>query len=194
MTLRDAQAPADAQFISRWSPRAFNGKALSHEQVMALMESARWAPSCFNSQPWRFVYATKDSEHWPAMLKLLMDINQAWAQHAGALIAVVSRNTFQGNDAPAPTHSFDTGAAWMSMALQAQAMGLVSHAMWGIEHNDIPKALNLPDNMQIQAMVAVGALGNKADLPEPLQEREQPSPRKALSELAFEGRMPDGVE
>jgi hypothetical protein len=66
--------------------------------------------------------------------------------------------------------------------------------MWGIEHNDIPTALNLPDNMQIQAMVAVGAVGNKADLPEPLQEREQPSSRKALSELAFAGRMPDGVE
>ena len=194
MTTRDAQAPADAQFIGRWWPRAFNGEALSHAHVMTLIEAARWAPSCFNSQPWRFVYATKDSEHWPAMLSLLMDMNQAWAQHAGALIAVVSRNTFQGNDAPAPTHSFDTGAAWMSMALQAQSMGLASHAMWGIEHNDIPTALNLPDNMQIQAMVAVGAVGNKADLPEPLQEREQPSPRKALSELAFAGRMPDGVE
>ena len=194
MTTRDAQAPADAQFIGRWSPRAVHGEALRHAHVMTLIEAARWAPSCFNSQPWRFVYATKDSEHWPAMLSLLMDMNQAWAQHAGALIAVVSRNTFQGNDAPAPTHSFDTGAAWMSMALQAQSMGLASHAMWGIEHNDIPTALNLPDNMQIQAMVAVGAVGNKADLPEPLQEREQPSSRKALSELAFAGRMPDGVE
>ena len=68
MSTRDAQAPADAQFIGRWSPRAFNGEALSHAQVMALIEAARWAPSCFNSQPWRFVYATKDSEHWPAML------------------------------------------------------------------------------------------------------------------------------
>ena len=82
----------------------------------------------------------------------------------------------------------------MSLALQAQTMGLASHAMWGIEHNDIPKALNLPDNMQIQAIVAVGEPGNKDDLPEPLQEREQPSPRKALAELMFEGRMPDGVE
>jgi nitroreductase len=194
MSVRDAQAAADPQFINRWSPRAFNGTPLSQEQVKTLIEAARWAPSCFNSQPWRFVYATKDSEHWPALLKLLMDMNQAWAQHAGALIAVVSRNTFQGNDKPAPTHSFDTGAAWMSLALQAQSMGLVSHAMWGIEHNDIPTALNLPDNMQIQAMVAVGTPGNKDDLPEPLQEREQPSPRKALAELMFEGRMPDGVE
>ena len=69
------------------------------------------------------------------MLKLLMDMNQAWAQHAGALIAVVSRNTFEANNNPAPTHSFDTGAAWMSLALQARAMGLASHAMWGIEHD-----------------------------------------------------------
>ena len=194
MSARDAEAPADPQFINRWSPRAFNGEPLSQAQVTSLVEAARWAPSCFNSQPWRFVYAIKDSQHWPAMLKLLMDMNQTWAQHAGALIAVVSRNTFQGNNNPAPTHSFDTGAAWMSLALQAQTMGLASHAMWGIEHNDIPKALNLPDNMQIQAIVAVGEPGNKDDLPEPLQEREQPSPRKALAELMFEGRMPDGVE
>ena len=136
---RDAQAAADQQFINRWSPRAFNGKPLSQEQVMTLVEAARWAPSCFNSQPWRFVYAIKDSAHWQAMLKLLMDMNQAWAQHAGALIAVVSRNTYQGNNNPAPTHSFDTGAAWMSLALQARAMGLASHAMWGIEHDNIPK-------------------------------------------------------
>ncbi len=82
----------------------------------------------------------------------------------------------------------------MSLALQAQSMGLASHAMWGIEHNEIPQALNLPDNMQIQAIVAVGEPGNKDDLPEPLQQREQPSPRKALNELAFAGRLPDDVE
>jgi len=194
VSTRDAQAAADAQFIQRWSPRAFNGTALSHDQVMVLVEAARWAPSCFNSQPWRFVYAIKGSEHWPAMLALVMDVNQAWAQHAGALIAMVSRSTYQGNDAPAPTHSFDTGAAWMSLALQAQSMGLASHAMWGIEHDAIPQALNLPDNMQIQAIVAVGEPGNKDDLPAPLQQREQPSPRKALNELAFAGRLPDGAE
>ena len=127
------------------------------------------------------------------MLKLLMDMNQAWAQHAGALIAVVSRHTFEANDNPAPTHSFDTGAAWMNLALQARAMGLASHAMWGIDHDNIPKALNLPDNMQIQAIVAVGEPGDKSELPEPLQEREQPSPRKALEDIVFEGQMPDGV-
>ncbi|MED6341407.1 MAG: nitroreductase family protein [Pseudomonadota bacterium] len=193
MSERGAQAPADQQFINRWSPRAFNGKPRSQEQVMTVVEAARWAPSCFNSQPWRFVYAVKDSAHWPAMLKLLMDMNQAWAQHAGALIAVVSRNTFEANNNPAPTHSFDTGAAWMSLALQARAMGLASHAMWGIEHDNIPKALNLPDNMQIQAIVAVGEPGDKSELPEPLQEREQPSPRKALEDIVFEGQMPDGV-
>ena len=81
----------------------------------------------------------------------------------------------------------------MSLALQARAMGLASHAMWGIEHDNIPKALNLPDNMQIQAIVAVGEPGDKSELPEPLQEREQPSPRKALEDRVFEGQMPDGV-
>ena len=81
----------------------------------------------------------------------------------------------------------------MSLALQAQTMGLASHALWGIEHDNIPKALNLRDNMQIQAIVAVGESGDKSELPEPLQEREQPSSRKALEEIVFEGQMPDGV-
>lgn len=186
---RTAMAPAHEQFIRRWSPRAMSGKTLTLDELNQLFEAARWAPSCFNSQPWRFIYALPGSAAWPKLLGLLLDMNQAWAQHAGALIAVVAKKTFEHNDQPAPTHSFDTGSAWMSMSLQAQHMNLVSHAMWGFQHDQAPAVLGLTDDFAVQAMVAVGYPGDKRELPEKYQDRELPSPRKPLSELVFEGRL-----
>ncbi len=186
---RVVEFDADEQFRRRWSPRAMSGKALSLHELQRIFEAARWAPSCFNSQPWRFIYAINGSPHWSALLGLLMDMNQAWAQHAGALVAVVSRKTFEHNGQPAPTHSFDAGSAWMSMALQAQHMGLVSHAMWGFHQEQAPEVLGLSEDYAVQAMVAIGYPGNKAELPEKYQEREMPSPRKPLAEIVFEGKL-----
>lgn len=186
---RTAQAPADPQFMSRWSPRAMSGQALSPDQLEVIFEAARWAPSCFNSQPWRFIYGVNGSPEWAPLLGLLMDMNQAWAQHAGALIAVVSKVTFEHNDQPAPTHAFDTGSAWMSMALQAQSMGLVSHAMWGFHHDKASEVLGLTDDYTVQAMVAIGYPGDVNELPEKYQDREVPSPRKSIGEIAFAGRL-----
>ena len=187
---RSSEAEADSQFIRRWSPRAMSGEVVSLGEIEQLVEAARWAPSCFNSQPWRFVYALRCTPQWKPMFDLIMDMNQAWAKDAGALVAIVARTTFEHNNAPAPTHSFDTGSAWMSFALQAQGMGLVTHAMWGVEHDQAPAVLNLGEAYKLQAMVAVGRSGDKRELPQPLQDREVPSPRKAISELVFVGQLP----
>jgi nitroreductase len=121
-----------------------------------------------------------------------MDINQLWASKAGALVALVARTHFEGNDAPAATHSFDAGSAWMSMALQAQQMGLAAHAMWGFHHDQAADALKLPELFSTQAMIAFGHPASAEELPEPLREREVPSPRKALRELMFSGDMGEG--
>ena len=187
---RSSEAEADSQFIRRWSPRAMSGEVVTLGEIEQLVEAARWAPSCFNSQPWRFVYALRGTPQWKPMFDLIMDMNQAWAKGAGALVAIVARTTFEHNNAPAPTHSFDTGSAWMSFALQAQGMGLVTHAMWGVEHDQAPAVLNLGEAYKLQAMVAVGRSGDKRELPQPLQDREVPSPRKAISELVFAGQLP----
>jgi nitroreductase len=120
---RSVQATTNDQFRLRWSPRSMTGQALTLAQVQSLCEAGRWAPSCFNSQPWRFIYALPDTPQWQPLLDLLMDVNKLWAAKAGALVALVARTHFEANDAPAATHSFDTGSAWMSMALQAQHMG-----------------------------------------------------------------------
>ena len=185
---RTAAAAADEQFIRRWSPRAFSGQALSEADVLTLIEAARWSPSCFNSQPWRFIYTTAGSTEWDPLFGLLMDMNQVWAAKAGALLAVVAKTTFDSGD-PAPTHAFDTGSAWMALALQAQSMGFASHAMWGFHHDQAPTVLGLPDDYAVQAMVAVGYPGSIADLPEKYQAREVPSPRKPLQEIAMPGRF-----
>ena len=183
---RSVEAAADEQFVRRWSPRAFAGESLSQEQIEQLIEAARWSPSCFNSQPWRFIYGLHGTPEFAHLLQLLMDMNQLWAQHAGALVAIVSKNTFDNGDSAA-TASFDTGSAWMAMALQAQHMGLASHAMWGFHHDRVAGELALPDDHSVQAFVAFGAPGEVADLPEKYQEREVPSPRKALNEIMLHG-------
>ena len=189
---RAADAPAHDQFRRRWSPRSMSGRALSLQAIQALCEAGRWAPSCFNSQPWRFIYALPDTPEWDKLFGLLMDVNQLWAAKAGALVALVSRTHFQGNDAPAATHSFDAGSAWMSMALQAQHMGLAAHAMWGFHHDQAPQVLDLDDMFATQAIIAFGHPAAAEDLPEPLRERELPSPRKPLEALMFKGTMPKG--
>ena len=158
---RTAEADADEQFIQRWSPRAFAGVPLSQADADMLFEAARWSPSCFNSQPWRFIYGLKGTEDCDRLLSLLMDMNQIWAKEAGVLIAVVAKTTFDNGD-PAPTYAFDTGSAWMALALQAQQMGLASHAMWGFHHDQAPAALELPDDYVVMAMVAIGEPGEIA--------------------------------
>src|SRR5258708_22155554 len=110
--------PVDALFLDRWSSRAMSSEALSETELMTLFEAARWAPSCGNFQPWRFLYARRDTDFWPAFLELLVPGNLSWAQHAGALVLLISRTHLDGDGKPSVTHSYDTGAAWMSLALQ----------------------------------------------------------------------------
>jgi nitroreductase len=164
-----------------------SGEALSDEEINSLFEAARWAPSCMNSQPWRFLYAKKNTPHWEMFFKFLMDGNKLWCVNAGVLIVVAAKKTFGGR--VSPTFAFDTGAAWENLALQAHLMGLVSHGMAGFDYAATKTELNLSDDYQILAMVALGRPGRKENLPEALREREKPSDRISLKEFAFEGKF-----
>jgi len=190
LSLRRTESSAvNPAFVQRWSPRAFSGEGISQAQVEALLEAARWAPSCFNAQPWRFIYAVRDDDAWPTLLSLLVEPNQAWAKSASALMVVISRNRFEHNDNPALTNNFDAGAAWMSLALQASYMGLAAHGMRGFDIDAAREKLAIPEVYDIDAMLAVGHPGEVASLPEPYQERETPSPRIPLSQIAMSGRF-----
>ena len=173
--------------VRRWSPRAMSGERLSEAELMSLFEAARWAPSSFNEQPWRFVYAERDGEHWPRFFDLLSEGNRRWAAAAAVLVVVLSRTTFERNGNPSRTHSYDTGAAWQNVALQGCRMGLVMHGMAGFDYERAREILEVPGEFAVEAMIAVGRPAPAEVLPEPLRAREFPSGRKPVIELAFPG-------
>jgi len=166
-----------------------SGDEISRDVLFSLFEAARWAPSSNNNQPWRFLYARRNTDYWPIFFDLLTEQNKIWAKNAAVLIVVISKTTFDYNEKPARTHSYDTGAAWENLALQGSLKALVVHAMQGFDYDGARRTLNIPDVFQVEAMIAIGKPGKKEDLPESLQEREMPSPRKKLSEIVMEGNF-----
>lgn len=185
---RKAEYDVDELFISRWSPRAMSGEEIDEATLMSLFEAARWAPSSNNNQPWRFIYARRNSPHWETVFNLLNESNQVWAKNAAVLIVVISKKTFDSGK-PAVTHSYDAGAAWGSFALMGSLKSLVVHGMQGFDYDKARQALGVPDDYTVEAMIAVGRKGKKEDLPANLQEREFPNARKSVAEITCEGHF-----
>lgn len=190
-SFRQTEYPIEQLLLKRWSPRAMSGEALSQDEIGSLFEAARWAPSCYNEQPWRFLYAQRDTEHWPIFFNLLVEANQTWAKDAGVLVTVISKRTFTHNDKPNISHSLDAGSAWQNLALQATAMGLVAHGMAGFDYAKAKTDLRIPNDYSVEMMIALGRPGDPANLPEALCEREEPSGRNAVAEISFPGTFPD---
>lgn len=184
---RHPNHPIHPLLLERWSPRAMSGESLDASEVGSLFEAARWAPSAGNGQPWRFLYATRDSEHWPTFLGLLVDSNRRWAKDAALLAVVVARITSERSGKPNRTHAYESGSAWMALALQATHMGLVAHGMGGFDYERARAELAVPEEFAVQAMFAVGRPGRIEQLPPDLQEREKPSGRKLIEEIAWLG-------
>ncbi len=188
---RESQYPIDKLFLDRWSPRAFSNETLPEADLLTILEAAHWAPSASNLQPWRFLYALRGSEHWDRFLSVLIDFNQGWVKSAGALLFVISR-THSGElgsaeQKPSYSHSFDAGAAWGFLAIQAHLAGYEAHGMTGFHVEKAYEVLGIPDGFRVEAAVAIGKIGDKNQLPEKLREREVPSQRNPLSGLAFNG-------
>ncbi|ELY86180.1 nitroreductase family protein [Natrinema altunense] len=184
---RDPDHDIDPLFVNRWSPRAMTGDPLDEAEYLPLFEAARWAPSAFNNQHWRFVYATREDDEWETFLDLLSENNRTWASDAAVLAVIVSKTTFDHNGEPAPVHSFDTGAAWENLALEGARRGLAVHGMAGFDYEQAADVLDVPDEYAVEAMVAIGERAPPETLPEELQEREQPSDRKPLAETLHRG-------
>lgn len=184
---RTADHPVDPIFLERWSPRAMRGDSLSEAEIGSLFEAARWAPSTYNVQEWRFCYATRDSAHWDSFLSLLVEFNQGWAKQAGLLGVVMSDSLLPRNGKPNPVHVFDSGMAYLSLALQGARMGLVVHAMAGFDADAARRALSVPAQYSINAMFAVGRPGDTEALPEEIRDQEIPSGRKPIREIACAG-------
>ena len=191
MNTRAARHPILPLILDRWSPRAYDSSAhVSRNELAALFEAARWAPSSFNVQPWRFVFALRADAGWQAMLDLLIPFNRSWAEAAGALVCICSEvdvpTKTPGERQPSYSHSFDAGAAWAMLALQASSVGLGTHAMTGFNVDRAKSVLQLPRNVRPEAIIAVGRAGSPANLPEALREREVPSNRQQIETFVYE--------
>jgi nitroreductase len=176
-------------FLKRWSPRSFLDKTITKEQLMTLFEAARWAPSSYNNQSWRFIYGLKGTKSFDTLFSLLGEFNQMWCKNTSALVVVISKKVFDYNKAPSITHSFDTGTAWGHLAIQAAFMDLSTHGMQGFDYEKAKTALDVPDEYNVEMMFAVGYMGKKEDLPKDLADKEIPSGRKEISEIVFEGKF-----
>ena len=186
-TARVANHPIDRIFLDRWSPRAMAGEGISREELFTLFEAARWAPSSFNVQPWRFLYAHRDTSAWPLFLDLLVEKNRLWAHKAAVLLVIASDPISKRNGKRIGTHAFCTGAAWMSLALQGSMRGLVVHGMSGFDRDAAKTNLRLPETWEVHAMAAIGRRGTLEDLDPEFHASEKPSVRNAVEDFVFEG-------
>ena len=133
---------------------------MADADLFRLFEAARWAPSSSNQQPWRLLYAKRDTPDWALFFDPLFDGNKSWACNASVLVALVSKRMIDAKgDKPARenyNHTLDTGAAWACLALQASMMGWTAHAVGGF---DVPRAiadLGIPDDHRMEVMIAIG--------------------------------------
>jgi nitroreductase len=184
---RKPEYPVDSLFLKRWSPRAMSGKPVAKDELMSLFEAARWAPSTYNEQEWRFVYAMRDTPAWDKLFGFLMEANQVWCKNAGVLILTCTRKTFVRNGKENPVCILDAGLALENLHLQATIMGLVAHSMAGFGRDMARRELAIPDVFDIQAMTAVGRPGDPSVLPEDVREREKPTTRKPFDQIVREG-------
>jgi nitroreductase len=165
----------------RWSPRDFMDRPIEPEKLRSLFEAARWAASCFNEQPWRFVIATKaEPEQFQKILGLLMEKNQQWAKTAWALGFSTGKKTFSHNGAPNRFGLHDAGAATANLAVEATALGLHAHFMGGFDAQRARTEFHVPEDFEIGAAFAIGYIDESTVQP---GERK----RRALDEIVFGG-------
>ncbi|OUM41801.1 nitroreductase family protein [Arthrobacter sedimenti] len=182
----DTRVPILAELAERWSPRSFDPQAtISEDQLDALLEAARWAPSASNNQPRRFIVARRGTSAFDTIVSALVGFNAAWAHNASALIVGIAETSSVEGDVR-PYAEYDLGQAVAHLSVQAEAEGLVTHQMAGVEWDRIVAAFDLSDNMKPMTITAVGTVDEADRLPEALAERETaPRRRLPLEELVL---------
>jgi nitroreductase len=191
------EKPADTEqaisniIAERWSGRAFNPEAsINQEVIISLCEAARWAPSCYGDQPWRFIVLNRyeNEQLWQQAVACLSPSNREWAQNAPLLILSASVAQFTTDGSDNRWTGYDTGAAAISLCLQATGLGLMTHQMGGFDSNELRAAFSLPDDLNLWSMIAVGYPAQLDNLSDNLIERElKPRVRRPLSEQFFNG-------
>ena len=185
-----------ALFLHRWSARAMTGELIPEKLLLCLLEAARYAPSAYNAQPWRFVYARKGEAAFDALLGALNDSNRAWARNASALIVAASKAEFTppGQKPVAlGSASFDTGAAWASLASRRRCWAGPPTPWRDSTPTRRAPPSKAPEDLKLEVVIAVGRRGDAASLPPEKQALEKPNARRPLALTAFSGAFPDEV-
>jgi nitroreductase len=192
------QVAIEQTIANRWSGRAYDAaKTVTHEQVLAMLEAARWAPSCYGDQPWRFIVWNKseDASSWQQAFDCLVPGNQGWAKDAQVLILVCADTLFAHNQKPNRFAQYDTGAAAENLCLQATALGLMAHQMGGYDADLAREKFNVPEQYTLMAMLTVGYPADINTLSgEALQRETAARSRKPLSELFFTGQWGKSIK
>jgi len=179
----------------RWSPRAFAPRKVEREVLYRLLEAARWAPSAYNEQPWRFIVALRETPEFPPMLACLAEANQIWAQHAGALVAGLSLRNFTHNGKANRWYHHDLGLAVENFLLRAVEEGVFAHPMAGFSPSLVQETFSVPPEYDPLVMIALGYPGDSETLPEELRKREREERlRKAPEDLFFEKNWGNAFE
>jgi nitroreductase len=187
------RAPTDhdihTHLTQRFSPYGFAPRRVPPADLAALFEAARWAPSSYNEQPWRFIVATRDDPvDFDRLLSCLVEGNQAWARHAPVLALGVVARSFQRDGSPNPAAEHDLGLAAASLTFEATARGLHVHQMIGIKPDHARTTFGIPAGFDAKTALAIGYAGDNPALTDELRGRDaQRRPRRALSETVFAG-------
>lgn len=175
----------------RWSPRALDAsKPVSREHLHSLMEAARWAPSCFGDEPWRYIVWDRfsDEDSWQKAYECLVPGNQSWCKNAPVLMISIADTLFEYNDSPNRFGQYDTGAASENLVLQAAALGLAAHQMGGFDPEKARKTFSIPERYVCMSMIAVGHPASPDILDEALRQKElEERSRKPAASRFFEG-------
>ena len=172
----------------RWSPRSFDDKPISEEQLAELFEAASWAASAFNGQPWEYIYAFRGTEAFDQLWDLLKQGNQPWAKNASVLILSIA-NRDMGNGGINPWAEHDLGMANAQLLLQAKHRDIYGHMMAGFDRQKAIEILNLSEFQNPVCLIALGYLGAPEKLEEPYRSKEHaPRNRKMVEEFTRELR------
>ena len=172
----------------RWSPRAFGAEAVAPEQVLRVLEAARWSASCFNDQPWSFLVGFQGDETWQGVYDCLVEPNQAWAGEAPVLMLAMAHELFVQTGKPNRHAQYDTGQAVAALALQATDLGLFVHQMAGFDADAARTRFSIPENHTPLAAIALGHGADPDSLPESRAAGERaPRERVPVSTFTFAG-------
>ena len=177
----------------RISPHVFMADDVEPEKLMALVEAARLAPSCFNNQEWNYIFVRRDDPNRESLEKAL-SLGNEWARKAPVLVAVASNPGRDCKTNGLPYYAYDAGLSVMSLVLEAEHQGLRVHQMAGYNEENVKKALNIPEGYRVIVLFALGYEGEITGIIDTLTDKvknrlTRARTRKPVSENFFSGRF-----